>query len=103
MQVHRTILQLEEARDGLALLQQLVEPTPTGGLALHDVALDIGLEADHSTYDTLYLAFTIAMDARGLVVADGPFTHAMQRHPDPAVVALMLPLASWARSVGVTL
>ena len=100
VQVHRKILQPEEAREGLALLQQLVEPTPTGGLALHDVALDLGLEVDHSTYDTLYLAFAIAMGARALVVADGPFTAAMQRHPDPAVVALMLPLAAWARNAG---
>ena len=101
LQVRRKVLQPAEAREGLALLKQLVEPTPTAGLALHDVALDIGLDVNHSTYDTLYLAFTVAMGARGLLVADGRFAAAMQRHSDPALVALMLPLDSWARGAGI--
>jgi len=51
----------------------MVEPTPTDGLELHDVALDIGLAINHSTYDTLYLAFAVAMGARAVVVADAMF------------------------------
>jgi predicted nucleic acid-binding protein len=27
----------------------------------HDVALDIGLAINHSTYDTLYVAFAVAI------------------------------------------
>jgi hypothetical protein len=42
-----------EARKGLALLRAHVEPTPTASLGLHDVALELGLAINHSTYDTL--------------------------------------------------
>mgnify|MGYP001788698223 CR=1 FL=1 len=98
LQVRRGILTPDEAREGLALLQAQVEPTPTAGLGLHDVALEIGLAVNHSTYDTLYLAFAIAMGARGLVVSDAPFVRDMQRHPDPALAAMLIPLADWARS-----
>lgn len=75
-------------------------PTPTGDLDLHDVALDIALAVNHSTYDTLYLAFAIAMGARGVVVADGPFVADMSRHPDPALAAMLIPLADWTRGQG---
>ena len=44
----------------LALLRALVPPTPTGDLDLHEIALDIGLAVNHSTYDTLYVAFALA-------------------------------------------
>jgi hypothetical protein len=67
----------------LALLRAQVEPTPTAELSLHDVALEIGLTVNHSTYDTLYVAFALAMGAERVVVADGPFVTAMQTHPDP--------------------
>ena len=102
LQVRRKILQPAEAREGLALLRQLIVPTPTSDLGLHDVALEIGLEVNHSTYDTLYLAFAIAMDARALVIADGPFAAAMKRHGDPELTAKMLPLDRWARQEGVS-
>lgn len=87
----------DEAREGLALLRSLVPPTATGDLDLHDVALDIGLAVDHSTYDTLYVAFAIATGARGVVVADGPFVADMARHPDPALAAMLIPLAEWGQ------
>lgn len=90
----------EEAREALELLRAQVPPTATGGLALHDVALDIGLAVNHSTYDTLYLAFTIAMGARGVVVADASFVRDMRRHPDPGLAGLLIPLESWGREQG---
>lgn len=96
LQVHRRLLTPEEAREGLSLLRALVEPTPTGELALHDVALDIALAIDHSPYDTLYIAFAIAMGARAVVVADGAFSRNMRAHPDSAIANLMLPLKVWA-------
>ncbi len=45
----------------MTLLRAQVPPTPTGNLEPHDVALDIGLAINHSTYDTLYVAFAVAM------------------------------------------
>lgn len=90
----------DEAREGLALLRAMVPPTATGDLDLHDVALDIGLAVNHSTYDTLYLAFAIAMGARGVVVADRPFVQDMSRHPDPALAAMLIPLAVWGQGRG---
>jgi predicted nucleic acid-binding protein len=91
-----------EAREALALLRAQVPPTPTGDLDLHDVALEIGLAIDHSTYDTLYVAFAIAMGARGLVAADGGFVRDMRRHPDPALASLLVPLGVWGRERGLT-
>jgi len=64
VQVRRNILTAEEAREGLDLLKTLIPPTLTTGMALHEVALDIGIAVNHSTYDTLYLAFAIAMGRR---------------------------------------
>ncbi len=95
LQVRKGKWSADEAREGLALLRALVPPTPTADLDLHEVALDIGMAANHSTYDTLYLAFAIAMGARGVVVADGPFVRAMARHPDPALAAMPIPLHVW--------
>jgi predicted nucleic acid-binding protein len=88
----------DEAREGLALLRAQVPPTPTGDLDLHDVALEIGLTTNHSTYDTFYVAFAVAMDARGVVVADGPFLRDMANHPDPALARLLIPLADWGQA-----
>lgn len=68
----------------------------TAELSLHDVALEIGLTVNHSTYDTLYVAFALAMGAERVVVADGPFVTAMQTHPDPTLAGILLPLAAWA-------
>jgi hypothetical protein len=92
LQVRKGKWSADEAREGLALLRALVPPTPTADLDLHDVALDIGMAVNHSTYDTLYLAFAIAMGARGVVVADGPFVRAMVRHPDPVLAGMLIPL-----------
>ncbi len=52
LQARRKLLTPQEAREGLALLRDIVEPTPTGDLGLHDVALEIGLTVNHSTYDS---------------------------------------------------
>lgn len=100
LQVRKGVFSPDEAREGLALLRAVIEPTPTGGLELHDVALDIGLAANHSTYDTLYLAFAIAMGARAVVVADAAFMRDMERHPDPTLATMLLPLHSWAQGRG---
>lgn len=100
LQVRRKVLTPDEAREGLALLRAQVEPTPTAELGLHDVALDIGLAVEHSTYDTLYVAFALAVGATHVVVADGPFVRAMARHPDPALAGMPLPLGDWAKAHG---
>lgn len=100
LQVRRNILHPEEARDGLALLRTLIRPVPSGDLELHDIALEIGLAVNHSTYDTLYLAFAVAIGARGLIVADQKFVANMRRHPDSMLVAMMIPLDTWARDNG---
>jgi hypothetical protein len=60
------------------------------------------LATDHSTYDTLYLAFAIAMGARGVVVSGAPFVRDMKRHPDPLVAGMVIPLSSWAEGQGLT-
>lgn len=101
LQVRRKRLTPTEAREGLVLLRAVVDPTPTAELNLHEVALEIGLAANHSTYDTLYLAFAIAVGARGVVVADGPFVRDMRTHPDPALAAMVIPLDAWARQAGI--
>jgi predicted nucleic acid-binding protein len=102
LQVHRKLFTAEEAREGLALLREQVEPTPTAHMRLHDLALDIGIAVDHSMYDMLYLAFAVAIGASVVVTADGPFVQSIRSHPDPAVSAMVLSLAAWARSRGVT-
>lgn len=102
LQVRKGKWTATEAREGLALLRAQAQPTATGDLDLHDVALDIGLAVNHSTYDTLYVAFAVAMGARGLVVADGPFATSMRHHPDPTLSAMLIPLADWARQSGFT-
>jgi predicted nucleic acid-binding protein len=50
VQVRRKLLTPDEAREGLALLRALIQPTPTGAMDLHEVALEIGIAANHSTY-----------------------------------------------------
>lgn len=100
LQVRKQVFTPDEAREGLALLRALVPPTATGDLDLHDVALDIGLATSHSTCDTLYVAFAVAVGARSVVVADGPFVRDMARHPDPALARLLVPLTDWARGRG---
>jgi predicted nucleic acid-binding protein len=96
LQVRKRIFTPDDARVGLALLPSIVEPTPTGDLALHSIALDIGLATNHSPYDTMYVAFAIAMQARAVVVSDKRFCSDMQIHPDPAVASMVVPLSDWA-------
>jgi hypothetical protein len=64
--------------------------------------MDIGLAISHSTYDTLYLAFAIAIGAVGVVVSDGPFVRDMKMHPDPVLAGMLIPLDAWARSRDIT-
>ncbi|MGE3482618.1 MAG: type II toxin-antitoxin system VapC family toxin [Gammaproteobacteria bacterium] len=97
LQVRKRVWTPDEAREALDLLRTQVPTTATGGMGLHDVALDIGLTVNHSTYDTLYVAFSIAMGARGVVAADGPFITAMARHPDPLLAAMVISLDGWGR------
>lgn len=98
LQVQRKLFTPDEAREGLALLRDQIEPTPTAHMRLHEVALDIGIAINHSTYDTLYLAFAVAIGASAVVTADGPFVQAVRAHPDPSLSAMVLPLDVWARS-----
>jgi len=98
LQVRRKQLTPNEARNGLALLRAVIEPVTTADMNLHDVALDIGLAINHSTYDTLYVAFAVAMGASGIVVSDASFVRAMQAHGDPELAAMLIPLDAWARS-----
>lgn len=100
LQVRRRLLTADEAREGLGLLRAQVEPTPTADLGLHEVALDIGIAVNHSTYDTLYLAFAIAMGAERVITADGSFARAMQMHPERSIGGMVLPLAEWAKALG---
>jgi hypothetical protein len=67
-------------------------------MRLHDLALEIGIVIDHSTYDTLYLAFAVAMGASAVVAADGPFLQSIRAHPDPTLPAMVLSLDAWANS-----
>jgi predicted nucleic acid-binding protein len=97
LQVRKRVWTPNEAREGLVLLRDMVSPTDTAGFDLHDVALYIGLAVNHSTYDTLYVAFAVAMGARGVVVADGPFVANMSRHPDPVLATILIPLSEWGR------
>jgi predicted nucleic acid-binding protein len=98
LQVHRKLFTPDEAREGLALLRAQVEPTPTAHMRLHDLALDIGMAIDHTTYDALYLAFAVAIGASAVVTADAPFVQSIGRHPDPALSGMVLSLDAWARS-----
>jgi predicted nucleic acid-binding protein len=86
----------------LELLRAQVEPTPTAALRPHEVALDIGVAANHSTYDTLYVAFSVAMAADRLVTADRSFAQAMRTHPDPVLARMILPLGEWAAAAEIT-
>jgi MFS family permease len=81
---------------GVGLLHDQVEPTPTADLNLHDIALEIGLSINHSPYDTLHVAFALAIGAEKVVVADGPFVTAMRAHPDPTLASILMPLAARA-------
>lgn len=96
----RGTLTAQEARESLALLGQLLPPTPTETLNLHGPALDLSLALGHPAYDTLYLAFARAVGARAVIAADRPLAGAVARHPDPAVAGMVIPLEEWARAAG---
>jgi predicted nucleic acid-binding protein len=98
LQVRRRLLTPNEAREGLSLLRAQIEPTPTAHMGLHQVALDIGIQINHSTYDTLYVAFAVAMGASAVIAADGPFLRSMQKHSDSTLSAMMLSLDAWAKT-----
>jgi predicted nucleic acid-binding protein len=98
VQVRRKVFTPDEARNGLALLRAQIEPTPTDDMRLHEVALDIAIAIGHSTYDTLYLAFAVAMGASAVITADGSFVRSIQAHPDAKLAAMVLPLDVWAKS-----
>jgi predicted nucleic acid-binding protein len=98
VQVRRKVFTPDEARESLSLLKAQIEPTPTAGMNLHEVALDIGIEVNHSTYDTLYLAFAVAMGASAVVAADSSFLRSIRSHPDPALAAMVVSLDGWAKS-----
>jgi predicted nucleic acid-binding protein len=98
LNVRRRLFTAQQARAGLDLLRAIVEPTPTAHLRLHDVALDIGIAIDHPTYDTLYLAFAIAMGASAVVSVDAAFIRSVRTHPRTAVAAMALSLEEWANS-----
>ncbi len=102
LQVRRKIFTPDEAREGLSLLKAQIEPTPTANLNLHELALDIGIEVNHSTYDTLYLAFAVAMGAKAVIAADGRFLQSIQTHSDPALSTMVLSLDDWARPRGIS-
>jgi len=100
LKARRKLMTPVEAREGLALLRALLGPIPTAHMRLHDVALDIGVTIDHPTYDTLYLAFAIAVGASAVVPADASFLRSIRIHPDAALSAMGLSLQSWARTRG---
>ena len=92
LRVLREVFTPDEAREALALLRAQIEPTPTDNMRLHEVALDIGIATGHSPYDTLYLAFAVAVAANAVVTADGSFVRSIQSHPDARLSAMVLPL-----------
>ncbi len=96
LRVRRKMMTAQDAKSGFALLQNQIKPRPTADLGLHEVALEIGLTVNHSPYDTLYVAFAIAVGAERVVAADSPFVRDMQAHPDPHIANMLLPLAAWA-------
>jgi predicted nucleic acid-binding protein len=95
LQVRRKLLTEREAMEGLALLRDQVKPTPTAELVLHGHALEIAMAVNHSPYDTLYVAFAVAMGANGVVVADGPFARDMRNHQDRALANMVIRLEDW--------
>jgi hypothetical protein len=48
----------------------------------------------------LYVAFAVAVGARGVVVADRAFVSDMNRHPDPELADLLIPLEAWGQEQG---
>ena len=99
--VQRKMLAPDDAREFLVVLRGMLPPFPTGDMALHDVALSIGIEARHSTYDTRYVAFAVAMGASGVISADPSFIRDMRTHSDPVLAGLPVALHDWAGASGI--
>jgi predicted nucleic acid-binding protein len=100
VQVAKGVMTREAALDGLALLQSLIVPTRTDDLGLHGLALEIGTAVGHSPYDTLYVAFALAVGAEAVVLSDRRFAEAMRAHADPRLAGMVLPLEEWAKLRG---
>jgi predicted nucleic acid-binding protein len=100
LQVRRKVFSADEAREALSLLKALVEPTSTANMDLHEVALDIGIAINHSTYDTLYVAFAVAMGAGTVVAADARFIQSMRTHGDSTLSAMVVSLEDWTNHLG---
>ena len=56
----------------------------------------------HSTYDTLYLAFAVAMGASAVMAADSQFLRSMRTHADPAMSSMVVALDAWAAARGIS-
>jgi len=100
LQVRRKILTAREAHACLGYFRALTILEPTMDLGLHEMALEIGIAVNHSTYDTLYVAFAVAVGADHVIAADAPFTRNMRAHSNPTLSKIMLPLDEWAASKG---
>ena len=101
VQVRKRKFTPDEARYAFPDLTADITPVATQHLDLHPIALDIAIATNHPVYDTIYIAFALAVGARAVVAADRAFHQAMRRHPDPAIAGMVLPLDEWARSRGI--
>jgi predicted nucleic acid-binding protein len=91
LQVRRKLMTPGEAREGLSLLRSQIQPIRTADLSLHDVALQFGLALNRTPYDTLYLAFAIAVGAAAVVTADDPFARGTQSQWNSSLSDMLVP------------
>jgi hypothetical protein len=59
-------------------LSASVGPSPTATLGLDELALDIEIQINHLSYDTLYLAFAVASGTSAIAAVDRPSLRSMQ-------------------------
>ena len=85
LQMHKGKWSADEAREALDLLRAQVPAIPTGDLALHEVALEIGLAISHSTYDALYVPLPAhgRVESRATVRSSKPWDVIPTRHKFP--------------------
>ncbi len=102
VQVRKRLVTPAQAREFLSLLKTILKPTVTTDMGLHRVALDVGIAVNHSPYDTMYIAFALAVGADGVVMADTPFERNRRNHPDSTIAALPLSLEAWAAGRGLS-
>ncbi len=100
LRVRRGLLTEEEARKGLGFFRSLAQPVATLDLGLHESALELGFAVSHSPYDSLYVAFAIAIGADCVIAADAPFVRTMRSHPEPMLSRMVIDLDEWAQSRG---